>query len=213
MIVLADNDVLVALAQCDLVEEALTVLNCGFEDCYVLGEAPYSLYLNNPAKCLDKRLGNPSAFERLCRMVESCKKLGAANENYELLDQLMELDGVHDGELQLTLHAENLHAQNAQFTLTTGDKTFLRAIDQSDCALAKAVLYQRVECLESLLVKAIGLYGHQHITMKVGHGKETTTNVIKFDTVLSMAFGNGRGERHTLDCLQNYMPAQYFLRP
>lgn len=213
MIVLADNDVLVALAQCDLVDEALTVLNCGFEDCYVLGEAPYSLYLNNPAKCFDKRLGNLSAFERLCRMVESCKKLGAADENFELLDQLMELDGVHDGELQLTLHAENLHAQHAEFTLTTGDKTFLGAIDRSDCTLAKAILHKRVECLESLLVKAIGIYGHEYITAKVGHGKETTTNAKKFDTVLNMAFGNGRGERHTLGCLQNYMPAHHFLRP
>lgn len=214
MIVLADNDVLVALAQCDLVDEALTVLNCGFADCYVLGEAPYSLYLNNPTKCFDKRLGNPHAFERLCHIIESCNKLGPANENIELLEQLMELDGVHDGELQLTLHAENLHAQNAQFTLTTGDKTFLTAIYQSDCALAKAILFQRVECLESLLVKAIGIYGHEYITTKVGYGKETTTNAKKFDTVLSMAFGNGRGEQHTLDCLQNYMrPTQYFLRP
>ncbi|PKI25668.1 hypothetical protein [Pseudomonas monteilii] len=213
MIVLADNDVLVALAQCDLVDEALTVLNCGFSDCYVLGEAPYSLYLNNPAKCLDKRLGNPSAFDRLCTMVESCQKLGAAQENIELLEQLMLLDGVHDGELQLTLHAENLHSQSKSFTLTTGDKTFLSAIYDSDCELAKTILYQRVECLESLLVKAIGLYGHEHITTKVGIGKETTTNAKKFDTVLSMAFGNGRAEQHTLDCLSNYMrPAQYFLR-
>lgn len=214
MIVLADNDVLLALAQCDLVDEALTVLNCSFADCYVLGEAPYSLYLNNPTKCVDKRLGNPSAFERLCQVVDSCKKLGAADENIELLEQLMHLDGVHDGELQLTLHAENLHSQSAPFTMTTGDKTFLSAIYHSDCTLAKAILYQRVECLESLLVKAIGIYGHEHITAKVGYGKETTTNAKKFDTVLSMAFGNGRAEQHTLDCLNNYMrPAQYFLRP
>jgi len=213
MIVLADNDVLVALAQCDLVDEALTVLNCSLSDCYVLNEAPYSLYLNNPAKCLEKRLGNPAAFDRLYQMVESCQKLGAAQENIELLEQLIILDGVHDGELQLTLHAENLHSQSTNFTLTTGDKTFLSAIYHSDCELAKAILYQRVECLESLLVKAISVFGHEHITSKVGYGKETTTNLKKFDGVLNMAFGNGRAEQHTLECLHNYMPAQCFLRP
>ncbi|WP_434119925.1 hypothetical protein [Pseudomonas fortuita] len=213
MIVLADNDVLVALAQCDLVDEALTVLDCSFADCYVLGEAPFSLYLNNPGKCLDKRLGNPAAFDRLCQMVDSCQKLGAAQENIDLLEQLMVLDGVHDGELQLTLHAENLHSQSTNFTLTTGDKNFLSAIYESDCELAKAILYQRVECLESLLVKAIGIFGHGHITSKVAYGKETTTNAKKFDTVLNMAFGNGRAEQHTLDCLNNYMPARNFLRP
>lgn len=213
MIVLADNDVLVALAQCDLVDEALTVLDCSFADCYVLGEAPFSLYLNNPGKCLDKRLGNPTAFDRLCQMVDSCQKLGAAQENLDLLEQLMVLDGVHDGELQLTLHAENLHSQSKNFTLTTGDKNFLSAVYESDCELAKAILYQRVECLESLLVKAIGIFGHGHITSKVGYGKETTTNAKKFDTVLNMAFGNGRAEQHTLECLNNYMPARRFLRP
>ncbi|WP_312935248.1 hypothetical protein [Pseudomonas sp.] len=213
MIVLADNDVLVALAQCDLVDEALTVLECSFADCYVLDEAPFSLYLNNPVKCLDKRLGNPAAFNRLCHMVESCQKLGAAEENIDLLEQLMLLDEVHDGELQLTLHAENLHSQNANFTLTTGDKNFLSAIYKSDCQLAKAILYQRVECLESQLVKAIGIYGHSHITSKVGYGKETTINSKKFDTVLNMAFGNGRSEQHALECLKNYMPARDFLRP
>jgi len=213
MIVLADNDVLVALAQCDLVDEALTVLECSFADCYVLGEAPFSLYLSDRGKCLDKRLGNPAAFDRLCHMVDSCRKLGAAQENIDLLEQLMLLDGVHDGELQLTLHAENLHSQNANFTLTTGDKNFLSAIYTSDCELAKTILYQRVECLESLMVKAIGIFGHGHVTSKVGYGKETTTNGKKFDTVLNMAFGNGRSEQHTLDCLNNYMPARSFLRP
>lgn len=213
MIVLADNDVLVALAQCDLVNEALAVLGCSFADCYLLGEAPYSLYLNHPAKCLDKRLGNPFAFERLCQMVDSCQKLGAAQENLEFLEQLMYLDGVHDGELQLTLHAENLYSQGIHFTLTTGDKTFLNAICESDCELAKAILYQRVECLESLLMKAIGIYGHEHITAKVGYGKATTLNAKKFDTVLSLAFGNSRAEQHTLECLNNYMPARWLLRP
>jgi hypothetical protein len=64
-----------------------------------------------------------------------------------------------------------------------------------------------------LLVKAISVFGHEHITSKVGYGKETTTNLKKFDGVLNMAFGNGRAEQHTLECLHNYMPAQCFLRP
>lgn len=214
MIVLADNDVLVALAQCDLVDEAMTVLNCGFSDCYVLGEAQHSLYLSDEGKCYEKRLGNHMAFDRLCSLVGSCKKLGPANENMELLEELIQLDGVDDGELQLTLHAENIYKTDLPFTLTTGDKKFLGAIYNSSCMLARAILYQRVECLESLLLKAIAVYGHDHITSKVGYGKDTTVDSRKFDGVLSMAFGNGRSPQHTADCLNNYMNSvRFFLRP
>ncbi|GGJ32809.1 hypothetical protein [Pseudomonas avellanae] len=214
MIVLADNDVLIALAQCDLVDEALTVLGCGFNDCYVLGEAPFSLYLTDEAKCFDKRLGNHRAFDRLCYIVDSCKKLGPADEDIGLLEELLQIEGVHDGELQLTLHAENLYRANTLFTVTTGDKTFLKAIYDSDCMHAQAILSQRVECLESLLLKALALYGHEYITHKIGVGKSTTTKSNKFDGVLSMAFGNGRDLQHTTSCLNNYMdPVRYFLRP
>ena len=204
MILLSDNDILIMLAQCDLIDEALEVFQCGLSNCFVVGAAPYSLYLNNPQKCYDKRLGNHAAFDRLAGLVHSCQKLGAADENIDLLEALSHIDGVDDGELELFLHADSLHRSQQEYTLTTGDKKSLRALLSSN----------KVECLESLLLKVISLYGHAHTTMKVGSGYATTTREDRFDQVLRVAFGNGRNEAATRIALNYYMKdVAYFIRP
>lgn len=214
MILLADNDILIMLAQCDLIDEALSVFQCGLSECFVVGAAPYSLYLNDPQKCYDKRLGNHAAFDRLAGLVGSCQKLGETDENIDLLEALSQIDGVDDGELELFMHADNLHRNHQHYTLTTGDKRSLKSLLTSDCTLAFPSLFQRVEFLESLLLKAITLYGHSHVTNKVGAGYATTTREDRFAQVLRVAFGNGRDESATREALNYYMQdVAYFIRP
>jgi len=214
MILLADNDILIMLAQCDLIAEALNVFQCGLNECYVVSAAPHSLYLNNPIKCYDKRLGNHAAFDRLAGLVDGCKTLGAADENLDLLEALLQIEGVDDGELELFMHADSLHRAEHPYTLSTGDKRALRALLASTCALAYPSLCQRVECLESLLIKAIAIYGHAHITQKIGFGHSTTTKADKFDQVLRIAFGNDRDQVNTIQTLNYYMQeVRYFIRP
>lgn len=214
MILLADNDILIMLAQCDLVDEALSVFQCGLNECFVVGAAPYSLYLNDPQKCYDKRLGNHAAFDRLAGLVGSCQRLGASEENIDLLEALTRIDGVDDGELELFMHADSLHRNHQQYTLTSGDKRSLKALLASDCTLALPSLFQRVECLESLLLKAISLYGHAHVADKIGRGHATTTRQDRFAQVLRVAFGNERNEAATREALNYYMQdVACFIRP
>jgi hypothetical protein len=214
MILLSDNDILIMLAQCDLIDEALEVFQCGLNECFVVGAAPYSLYLNNPQKCYDKRLGNHAAFDRLAGLVHSCQKLGEADENIDLLEALSRIDGVDDGELELFLHADSLHRHQQAYILTTGDKKSLRALLSSNCVHAFPSLSQKVECLESLLLKVMSRYGHAYTTMKVGTGYATTTREDRFDQVLRVAFGNGRDEAATRTALNYYMKdVTYFIRP
>jgi len=213
MVLLSDNDILIMLAQCNLIDEALSVFQCTLSDCYVVGAAPYSLYLNDPQKCYDKRLGNHSAFDRLTGLVDSCHKLGEADENIDLLEALSRIDGVDDGELELFMHADSMHRGRHPYILTTGDKRSLRALLSSNCTLSFPSLFQRVECLESLLLKAISLYGHAHITNKVGAGYATTTKQDRFDQVLRIAFGANRDEATTRQALNHYMQdVAYFIR-
>jgi hypothetical protein len=213
MILLSDNDILIMLAQCNLVDEALNVFQCGLSDCFVVGAAPYSLYLNNPQKCYEKRLGNHAAFDRLAGLVQSCQRLGEANENIDLLEALSRVDGVDDGELELFLHADSLYRANHSYILTTGDKRSLKALLSSNCTLAYPSLFQTVECLESLLLKAMDLYGHAHIANKVGIGYTTTTKGDRFAKVLRVAFGMGREESATREALTYYMQdVAYFIR-
>lgn len=214
MILLADNDILITLAQCDLVNEALSVFQCGLAECFVVGAAPYSLYLNDPQKCYEKRLGNHAAFDRLTGLVSSCQRLSEADENIDLLEALSRIDGVDDGELELFLHADNLHRNQLQYLLTTGDKRSLKALLANNCVLALPSLFQRVECLESLLLKVMAIYGHSHVTSKVGMGFSTTTKADRFAQTLRVAFGNGRGEDATREALTHYMQeVAYFIRP
>ncbi|MNV63411.1 hypothetical protein D3C71_1560030 [compost metagenome] len=89
MILLTDNDILVKLAQCDLIDEALAVFQCGLSDCYVLDSAKHSLYLNDVEKCVSRRVGSYQSYDRLCNLVQSCCVLDAADEDLDFMDELL----------------------------------------------------------------------------------------------------------------------------
>lgn len=211
MILLTDNDILIKLSQCDLVGEALTVFECDLPQCYVLDTAKYSLFLNNPDKCIAKRVGNAQAYDRLCELVQGCSQLGAAEENIEFLEELSRMENVDPGEQALLLHAHQLHHSGEPFWLTTGDRKALLGVHGSDSEIAKAILRQRVECTESLVLKIINLHGFDAINNKVSSAAPVTD---RFDSVLRMAFGNGRDIQHARECLQNFLgPIAEYIRP
>lgn len=213
MILLSDNDILVKLSQCDLIEEALAVFQCGIDECYILDTAKHSLYLNDVEKCVAKRVGSYQSYDRLCNLVQSCRVLGAAEENYDFMDELLQINNVDDGELVLLMHAFSLYRAGQPYALTTGDKRALIGIATSDSDLAKDVLYQRVECVESIILKAIQLYGFPHISTKLINAQSLVA-AEKYDKVLRMAFGAGRDELHASTCLSNYLlPLMNFLKP
>lgn len=211
MILLTDNDILVKLSQCDLVDEALAVFQCDLNDCYVLDTARHSLHLNDVEKCVAKRAGSYQAYDRLCNLVGACQVLGAANEDLDFMDELLQIDTLDDGELVLMMHAFSLYREQHDYLLTTGDKRALVGIAMSQSALAKQVLFQRVECIESLILKAIQIYGFNHVNSKLGLA-QTLVAVDKYDKVLRMAFGAGRDEQHSRNCLMQYLsPIRQFI--
>lgn len=213
MILLSDNDILLKLAQCDLVAEALTIFQCGLADCYVLDTAKYALFLNAPDKCITKRLGNKFAYERLCSLIYGCRELGAAAENFNLLEELMQVDAIDAGEQALLMHAHDLYHKGHPYAFTTGDKRALLGIQKSNAQSIKQVLDKRVDCLESIVLKAIHYYGFEAISQKICNAMAITDQQ-KFDTVLRMAFGAGRDSAHARQCLLGYLePVLPFIRP
>ncbi|MDT4852277.1 hypothetical protein FQZ97_865010 [compost metagenome] len=211
MILLTDNDILVKLSQSNLVGEALTVLGCTLPECYVLDTVKYSLFLNDPDKCIAKRVGNLQAYERLCELVEGCSELGAAEENLDFLEDLSQMENIDAGEQALLLHAHQLHSAGEPFWLTTGDRKALLGVHNSSSVVAKRILRQRVDCTESLVLKMLGIYGFDAINHKISGAIPVTD---RFDSVLRMAFGNGRDIQHAQACLQSYLDqvAEY-IRP
>jgi len=213
MILLADNDILVKLAQCDLMGEALDIFGVNNSDCYVLDTAKYALYLNDPDKCIGRRLGTAHAYERLCSFIGECSELGAARDDVDLIEELMLVESLDAGELALVLHANQLDQIGNFHGFATGDKRALRGIAESECHAVKALLTEKVDCLESVLLKAVNRYGHASIRQKVEQALQVT-DPAKFDTVLRMSFGNGRDELHCTECLKHYMqPVVQFIKP
>lgn len=213
MILLTDNDILVKLAQCDLIEEALSVFQCGLADCYVLDSAKHSLYLNDVERCVSKRVGSYQSYDRLCNLVQSCRVLGAADEDFDFMDELLQIDSIDDGELLLLMHAFSLHQNQQPYSFTTGDKRALVGILMSQSDRARQILFQRVECVESIILKAIRIYGFTHISTKLIQA-QAHVSAEKYDKVLRMAFGAGRDEHHSNTCLSQYLaPVGQFIKP
>jgi len=212
MILLTDNDILVKLAQCDLIEEALSVFGCGLNKCYVLDSAQHSLYLRDADKCVSRRVGSYQSYERLCSLVQSCRVLGAAHEDLDFMDELLQIDSIDEGELLLLMHAFSLYQQNAPYAFTTGDKRALVGISMSQSVRAQQILFQRVECVESIILKAIQIYGFAHISNKLIQAQMQVA-ADKYDKVLRMAFGAGRDEPHCHACLGQYLaPDAHFIK-
>ncbi|MGW8464438.1 hypothetical protein [Pseudomonas sp. CLCA07] len=213
MILLTDNDILVKLAQCDLIDEALAVFQCGLGDCYVLDSAKHSLYLNDADKCVSRRVGSYQSYDRLCNLVQSCRVLGAADEDFDFMDELLQIDSIDDGELLLLMHAFSLYKNQQPYSFTTGDKRALVGILMSGSDRAKQILFQRVECVESIVLKAIQIYGFTHISTKLIQAQALVA-AEKYDKVLRMAFGVGRDEHHSNICLSQYLaPVGQFIKP
>lgn len=211
MILLSDNDVLIKLSQCDLIDEFLAACGCTFAQCHVLNEARFSLFLDNPDKCISKRVGNSSAYDRLYQFVNSCTTLGAAAEDIDFLEEISVIASVDPGEQALLLHAYNMHQSGMEYYIATGDKRALTGINQSNSERAKNILMGRVDCTESLALKFLDIFGFDLINSKVTSAASTTD---RFDSVLRMAFGDYRDETHARDCLQYYLASvAHFIRP
>jgi len=213
MILLSDNDILIKLSQCDLVDEFLTVYGCTLNECRVLNEARYSLFLNNPDKCIARRVGSAAAYDRLHQLVMSCATLGAAEEDLDFLEELSQIDNIDPGEQALLLHASNMNRSGESYYLATGDRKALLGIHNSASDRAKEVLIGRVDCTESLILKFIGVYGFDIINSKISSAAQSTSSD-RFDDVLRMAFGSQRDKTHATECLQSYLaPVSHFICP
>lgn len=205
MILLSDNDLVVKLAQCDLLQETLVSLESGANDCFVLSSLPYSLRLKDPDKSIEKYVGSVQAYERICGFLEQCSVLNDAKVDFDLIDHMQKIDEVDPGEFALFLHANDLHGSGEQFRILTGDKRALSAIcsyEHFDTAFS--FLPDNVDCLESSMLRIIDYAGYEFVNERVSVARQQVIEK-KYDKVLRFAFGEGRDEKHCTECLRSYM--------
>lgn len=203
MILLSDNDLVIKLAQCDLIEEALGTLDSVRKDCFVLNTIRYSLRLNEPDKAIQRYVGSVQAYDRINELLESCQVLTEAPMEFDLLEHLNEIAEIDAGEQALFLHAKDNHLKAIDYRILTGDKRALRAICNYDQLDAFAFLRTKIVCLESCMMDMIDFVGFDHVNQKVSAAKQQVVEA-KYDQVLRAAFGEARSQEHCLECLRNY---------
>ncbi|NAT22096.1 hypothetical protein [Pseudomonas syringae] len=205
MILLSDNDLIIKLAQCDLLYESLTWLEADATDCFVLQSFQYSLQLKDPDKSIAKYVGSPQAYDRICTFYEACSVLGEADVDFELIDHMEQISEIDPGEFALFLHARHQYDKLEDFKVLTGDKRALSAIcAYGDFELAFPFLPGNVECVESTMLNLINIFGYKYVNERVSKAKHEVIEK-KYDKVLRAAFGSNRMEQHCGECLRSYM--------
>ena len=164
MIVLADNDIILKLAQCDLLDVLPDILELEEgSKFFITFAAKYQLLPKNPVKALNK-CGNEEALARLTGFLDTTQTLPAIND-IALLAQLEDIDGIDGGEK--FLFAAAVETKNS--ILITGDKRALKALleHQDQLPTVFLVLQNSVVTFESAILLAMQKFGFAIVKQKL----------------------------------------------
>ncbi|EER0916853.1 TPA: hypothetical protein J1Y61_001910 [Escherichia coli] len=187
MAVLLDNDVVLKLAQLDLLADGCKLLTSKYGQLYVLDTLFYQLRgksalrrygaeaLERVQQCLSERAFLP--FEELI----TDQRLIELQNNFENLDE---------GEMRLLQGLINNHD-----LLLSGDKRFLKAIAETGF-IEKASLNNRFVCLEQVVCFLINELSLDHVNAKASIAFQGKCRV---DSALRTCIGYGRTHEHVME--------------
>ncbi len=193
MIILADNDILIKFAGCNLLDEFLHLLKTNTDNIFITESAKYSI------RSQTKKIQNEALKLTITQFVGTLQTLPAVDS--ELLAQIQTFDDINDGEayLMLAMH----HFPNANFI--TGDKRCLKALienkDKPPLTEVFNLLKNNVYCLESALLALIEIHGFDYINNRVSNRH---ISKVTDDGVLRLAFGKNKNQDNCIECLSSY---------
>lgn len=204
MILLSDNDLIVKMAQCDLIDDTLEMLELTYRDCFILGTLKYSLNLDNPDLSIKKYFGSHQAYDRATEAVNNCSCISDITpQNIDLLLHMQEITEIDPGEFILLQQAKHNYDNSLNYKLFTGDKRALYAICEYEHFEIFEFLKRNIICLESCLLDLISHRSFDYINSKIITAKSQIDDK-KFDTVLRIAFGSGKKKDDSIECLKEY---------
>lgn len=193
MIVLADNDIILKLAQCDLLECLPEILGEDWTEIFVTPTANYQLLPKNQEKALNKS-GNEETLERLTSFLGTTKILPEIQDS-SLLSTLGDVNEIDGGEKFLFAAAVEL----PNSILITGDRRALRALIEHQHRLSSiiATLQNSVITFETAILLAIRLLGFAIVKQKL-------LGSPKPDKMLRLVLKNETTETDLIECLCSY---------
>lgn len=178
MILISDNDILLKLSACHLMEEAVVALESALADVYVLSTARYKISRDRGGK-LQSQYGADGVAGALA-FIDSVSEIDQEPLPGEQV-VLAQVEDIDPGE-QILFGAT---AYFNPFLLATGDKRSLRALWSAPaCAPICVRMSGRVLCLEQIVSRLVPHLGFDEIRSRIVPAREC-------DTVLKAAFGSG----------------------
>ena len=184
MIYLADNDIVVKLASCDLLDDSLLVLGAARSEVSVLPTLKYRFGLGDNEKARRKRQKSEAQYgtEVVRRLLDFLKDVDEIDtppsEDLLIFQDLM---GIDAGEAILL----SVAMRTSSSLVLTGDKRCLETLaTHPGCLSIAEGLRGRMVCFEQMIQRLINRFGFNHVRGKVATGLDC-------DHVLRSAFGSG----------------------
>jgi hypothetical protein len=191
VIVFVDNDILLKLSCCDLLDETMAVLRLSAADVRVLRTARFVFQRNRQVA---DRYSEQGRF-RAVAFVKSCQTI--VEEGGDEFERLQATDGIDIGEARLLTATSG----SANFVLMTGDKRCLQVLAaQAELAEVRQRLQGRVICLEQMILRLIQRSGFDWVKARV-------VPMMACDTALQACFGSGElaTKTNVVESLEGYI--------
>jgi hypothetical protein len=193
LILLADNDIILKLAQCDLLTDLPDLLREDADQIFITPTARYQLLPKKTAKAIEK-CGNEVTVKRIRDFLDKAMEIPPIQDD-SLLKTLASIDKIDGGES--ILFAAAVQVPNP--ILATGDRNALRALlaHQEQLPTVIVALRERVVTFESVILLALYKRGFAIIKQKL-------LNSPKPDKMLSLVLKSDMRESDLIDCLRSY---------
>lgn len=177
MIVLSDNDVILKLAQCDLLKHLPEILNENEHDIFVSPTARFQLLSPRKPEKACERCGSELVYKNLTDFLGRVREIAPVH-NEELFQILGTVPRIDIGEQQLLASC----MENPGSLFMTGDKRCLQAVmdNQAIIATVHSRLMDSVVTFESALLLSVRMLGFDAVYQQL------LTNP-KPDSVLKLA--------------------------
>ena len=192
MLCLADNDIILKLVACDLLDEALVALNVAESDVRVL--ATLKFRLRRPGTQWLNKYGQP-VIDRALAFVKRIETIAEVDVNEQA--RLITVREIDEGEATLFAASNKL----TEYFIATGDKRCLVALASAEnCKQTVNRLRNKVICLEQIVLRMIAQHGFEAVKAKA-------ILALGCDTALAAVFGAGEEATQTnvLEALNHYV--------
>lgn len=189
MLLFTDNDILLKLANCYLLDSFVEELSLSHQEILLSPKAKFSLQIQ-----LNKKLKSKEVKDSLSNFLTKVRYIEDPLDD-DLVESLMSVPNIDSGEAILFA---KLISTEASF-LATGDKRSLKAIlEEVELQKFRTHFLNRVYTFESVLLFLLDRKGFLFVSSMISRNPDMN------DSVLRMAFGNGRDEQHARACLNSY---------